>query len=233
MHKLIPFLLALMPLCVVAQNNTTDQQYIEVIGTAEMEVTPNEIFIEFYLSEYEKDRVLQTIEMQETALTKELQAAGLNLNEINVKDFESNYVRVEWGKRDYRQEKRYDFKVKTIQETAKVFEVFEKLEIRNSRITRIDHSDRKKNENDMRIEATKNAKSIANGMLEAIGQKTGKAIYVSESNRYLETVDARQLNRLAGVRYDMDQVSTLKGGEIIQYGKITIKSSVLARFEIL
>jgi uncharacterized protein len=221
--------------CFIAFNNSAQTTHetpavphIEVNGTAEMEVVPNEIYIQFYLKEYEKDRVLQTIQQQEEALTSALMQAGLKMAEINVSDFESNYVRVEWGKKDYRQEKKYDFKVHNLQETAQVFEVFEKLEIRHASITRVDHSERKQYENQMRIEATKNAKFRANEMLSAIGQKAGKALFVQET--YLTPIEMRQIDRLSGVTYG--ELSTLKGGAVVQYQKIKISASVFARFVI-
>jgi uncharacterized protein len=205
------------------------QPYIEVNGMAEMQVVPDEIYIQFYIKEYEKDKSLQTIEMQEQTLTAALQSAGLQMQEINVSDFESNYVRVEWGKRDYRQEKKYDFKVRTLQETAKVFEVFEKLEITRANITHVDHSERKTYENDMRIAATKNAKTRANDMLQAIEQKAGKAIFVKEVNT--APVVGVNVDYYNNMKLATD-VSTFKGGAIVQYQKITISASVFARFVI-
>jgi len=209
-----------------APTTSPDQAFIEVEGYAEMEVVPDEIYIQFYLKEYEKDKVLQTIEMQENQLTAELKKAGINMREISVSDFESNFVRVDWGKKDYRQEKKYDFKVRTIQEVAKVFETFEALDIRNADINRFDHSERRKFENNMRIDATKNAKTQADEMLVAIGQKVGKALLIKEHS-------ATQ-NRMPGVDYNgqMAQLSTLKGGAVVQYKKIKISASVFGRFAI-
>ena len=209
-----------------APTTSPDQAFIEVEGYAEMEVVPDEIYIQFYLKEYEKDKVLQTIEMQENQLTAELKKAGINMREISVSDFESNFVRVDWGKKDYRQEKKYDFKVRTIQEVAKVFETFEALDIRNADINRFDHSERRKFENNMRIDATKNAKTQADEMLVAIGQKVGKALLIKEHSP--------TQNRMPGVDYNgqMAQLSTLKGGAVVQYKKIKISASVFGRFAI-
>jgi uncharacterized protein len=233
-YALLTLCSALLSWTSIAQNPTnsdTSKPYIEVVGQAEMEVVPDEIYIEFHLKEFEKDRVMQTIEMQEKELTAALTAAGLPISEINVSDFESNFVRVTWGKKDFRAEKEYHFKVKTMQETAKVFEVFDKLDITDGHIERVDHSQRKTFEDNMRIEATKNAKKIANDMLSSIGQSVGKALYISDKKN-IPNVDSRQIGYLNDDAR-LYEYSGLKGGTVVQYQKIKIISVVSARFEII
>ncbi len=229
-HNFLLLLASMTSFCVCAQSPTESitQPHVEVNGFAEMEVVPDEIYIQFQIKEYEKDRELRTIDMQEKELNTALQAAGLNMTEINVSDFESNYVRVEWGRKEYRQEKKYFFKVKTLQETAKIFEVFENLEMRNAYITRVDHSMRKTYENDMRIAATKNAKTRANEMLLAIDQKVGKALFVREMN----TAVPSSANTVYASDRNEYEMSSFKGGAIVQYQKIKISASVHARFVI-
>ena len=82
----------------------------------------------------------------------------------------------------------------------------------------------------MRIEATKNAKKIANEMLSAIGQSVGNALFIGLNtgvpNVYPRRVD---MNEGIGQYYDM---STIKGGAVVQYQKIKIAAVVSARFEI-
>ncbi|MEN9638370.1 MAG: hypothetical protein RLZZ262_238 [Bacteroidota bacterium] len=233
-YALLTLCSALLSWTSIAQNPTnsdTSKPYIEVVGQAEMEVVPDEIYIKFHLKEFEKDRVMQTIEMQEKELTAALTAAGLPISEINVSDFESNFVRVTWGKKDFRTEKEYHFKVKTMQETAKVFEVFDKLDITDGHIERVDHSQRKTFEDNMRIEATKNAKKIANDMLSSIGQSVGKALYISDKKN-IPNVDSRQIGYLNDDAR-LYEYSGLKGGTVVQYQKIKIISVVSARFEII
>lgn len=232
-HRILLLCFALLNATNYAQTTAfADPQkpYIEVVGHAEMEVVPDEIYIQFSLKEYEKDRVLQTIEMQEKALTDALTAAGLPMTEINVSEFESNFVRVNWGKKDFRAEKEYHFKVSTMQETAKVFEVFDQLDISDGRIERVDHSQRKTFEDNMRIEATKNAKKIANEMLSAIGQSVGNALFIGLNTGVPNVYPCRvDMNEGLGQYYD---VSNLKGGAVVQYQKIKIAAVVSARFEI-
>jgi uncharacterized protein len=70
--------------------NFIDQNYIEVTGYAEKEITPNRIFLEILINE--KDFKGQDLEQVEKSMMAKLKDIGIDVSkDLVIKDFISNF----------------------------------------------------------------------------------------------------------------------------------------------
>jgi uncharacterized protein YggE len=207
--------------------NDNSKPYIEVYGTAEKEITPNEIFISVSLKEKSKSRDSETLEKQIFTLKKRLSEIGIPEELISMADAGANYIKVSWKQKDVISSANFTILVATAKEVASVFQIFDELDIHGAHIKHTSHSDivylRKK----VRIEAIKAAKEKAAYLLEAIGHKPGNPLLVSEVSR--PGIGALTSNV---VMNEPRQTFQSKQGGAIQFRKIKIQSSILVKFEI-
>ncbi|MBL4746714.1 MAG: SIMPL domain-containing protein [Flavobacteriaceae bacterium] len=212
------------------QKNFIDQPYIEVNGNATLEVSPNEIFIAITLQETDKNKK-NAIESQEKKLKTKLNAAGINCTKkLTVKDFTSSYKNQFLSKADVRKTKTFELLVSNGEELSTVFTILESLGIANSYIIKVDHSDIENLKLHTNIKAIIDAKNKSVSYTKALGQKTGKAIYIREQaqiihGNYPQYQNLRQVYKSS---LSMEQETTAS-----EFKNIIIKATVLARFIII
>ncbi len=198
---------------------------IELTGTAEKEIVPDEIYIFITLMERFDGKNKITIESQEQALRQGIADLNIPLDNLFLADANSNYVSVKWQKKDVIAKTNYTLKVSNAVLVGQVFELLDKLQIQNAQISHVNHSRLEELKKDVRIEAIEMAKQKADYLLEAIGHKAGKALYVREDNYHMPI--ARYAN---SVQQELS-VSSLKSEDSqMQFKKIKISSSVYVRF---
>jgi len=204
--------------------------YIEVVGSGEMEVVPNEIYIGFTLKERMDGKNKITIESQEADLKKQLQKAGFDLDNLSLADASADYVTVKRKNKEVLASKNYVMKVATTSEIASVFEVLDNVQALNGDITRVAHSEIEKYRKEVKILAMKAAKEKAGYLLEAIGETVGKPLMIQERETY---DDIMPMPRMANMKMAMSADAEF-AEEVpeISFQKIKLKYSVFARFEI-
>lgn len=74
-------------------NIKIEQPFIEVNGSAEMEVVPDEIFIRITLRERMEGKDKISIDQQEADMKSRLQSAGIDLNNLSLSDAGTAFVR--------------------------------------------------------------------------------------------------------------------------------------------
>ncbi|MDA3882685.1 MAG: SIMPL domain-containing protein [Bacteroidales bacterium] len=111
---------------------------------------------------------------------------------------------VSWFREDIISQTYYLLKVENADMVSKVFEKLQTIHINDARISHVSHSEIEKIKKEVRVEAIVAAKEKADYLLAAIGQKTGKALYVREN------ADARPYRQyeLANVSYSINLSST-------------------------
>ena len=163
-----------------AQKNFIDQNYIEVKGLAELEVVPDEIYLNIHLDE-EDTRNKESIEVLEKQMFVALKKAGINLEkQLSVSDFASNLQNHFIKRADMKKSKDFELLVHDSKTLGKVFVELDKIKISNISILRVDHSEIEKFRKQVKINAVIAGKEKAVALAEAIGQKVGKAIYINE-----------------------------------------------------
>lgn len=172
-----------------------EKPYIEIVGTSEVEVAPNQIFISVVLSEDIQRR--QSIEEQEDALIRSLKSAGIDTEKLVVVDTTAHYGKSGWLSKDVMQTKQFELEVSSASLAAQVFETLADLKIKDAHIVCTDHSELEQIKKDARIQAIKNAKEKATYMLEAIVEKLGAPSMINEQNHGIRTQTYRAKAHMA------------------------------------
>ncbi|MFN4951098.1 MAG: SIMPL domain-containing protein [Flavobacteriales bacterium] len=213
---------------------TEEIPYIEVNGYAEKEVIPNEIYIGITLRERMENKEKVTIESQEKLLREALTTLSIPISNLSIADANADYVKVSWQKRDVLTKKEYLLKVGNATTVGKVFQELEKMKIQDGSIDHVSHSAIDSLRKQVRIEAIKAAKEKSDYLLNAIGQKTGKALIVSElENNTVSRNDlARMPARAANKLYSDAVFESIDFEPEIEFQKIKLSYSIYTKFTI-
>lgn len=213
--------------------NFIDQNYIEVTGHADKEVTPDKIYLKFFINE--KDFKNQTLSEVEAKMIQKLKEIGIDVDKnLAIKDFVSNFQNYWILKSDIRLIKEYELLVTDAKITGTVFLEFEKIGISSISIDRLENSQIDKYELELKVEAMKSAQEKAKAIANSINQDIGRAILIQENPNYVRVENALQ-GRVAGIQ--IRGVASLKqsssvGGANIEFEKIKLEYNIIARFEL-
>lgn len=233
MRKIILGLLCLISLSSYTQSgekNFIDQNYIEVSGRAELEIIPDLIYLKIILADKE-NKEKKPLEEIEKIMYSKLSEAGIDLTkDLSVKDM-SSYNQSNWFSKNVILSKEFSLIVHDAKTLQKVFKEFQKLEISNVSIEKVDHSKIVEFRKQVKINAIKAAKEKAESLTQAIGQNIGKAIFIQESNipiyfnQYQFKAKMRQENSFSSVGNESSIPE-------INFEKINLQYEILARFEL-
>ncbi len=230
MKKLIfPALLVLFAAFASAQSgekNFIDQPYIEVTGTAEMEIVPDLIYLKIVISEADTKGKI-SVESLEKRMKDHLADIGVDIaKDLTVGDLSSTYVKYFLKEKEASASREYVLLVHDAPLAGKAVKTLSDDNISNVSILKVDHSQISQKRFDLRLQAVKAAKAKADAMAEAIGQKTGKALFISE---YTDVAPYLQSN-VAGVLYSREKEFNNQLEPELSFRNIELKSSVTARF---
>jgi uncharacterized protein YggE len=217
-----------------AQTTSTksdNQPYIEVNGTAEKEVVPDEIFISITLREKYVDKTKITIDIQEESLINALKNIGIDLSNLYLSDANADYVKVYWQKKDVLTRKDYTLKVSNATAVGNVFIELDKIKITDAYVSKVNHSKIDSLKKDVKIKAIQSAKDKADYLLQAIGEKTGKPIIVKENEVPMMFNDGSSVRKLNSVTIisERDKLED-KLDTDIQFNKILVTSNIYVKF---
>lgn len=233
MKKLLFCLLLLQAVIVNAQfqKNFIDENYIELNGSSQLEITPNEIYLTIVINEANKKLKL-SVEKQEALMINELNKNNIKLEEnFKVKDFTSSYKYYFFKQTDIHKSKTYELKVSTAIELGKVYASLEKIGISNISVARVDHSDIEEFKLQAKVKAIKMAKTKAEKYTGAIGQTIGSAIHIQEQE-INTTQNYNQLNEVVVVGYSSLSKSNKFNFENLEFRNIIINAKVHVKFQI-
>jgi uncharacterized protein YggE len=242
MKRIITLLLILASGFVFAQmgeKNFIDQNYIEVTGTAELEVMPDMIYLKIVLKDKENKDKLPLSQIEKKVFDKLIET-GVDVNkDLSLLDFISN-IRGNWfWQKDVLLTKQYQLIVRDVKVLQKVFFEFQKMEISGISIEKLENSKIEQHKKDVKVSAIKAAKEKAGLLATAVGQKTGKALFIQE---VVITPGIQGKGRVAGVRirglvgsinkykYSTAEVWDDSMAADIEFEKIKIESSILVKF---
>lgn len=206
-----------------------ESPYIEVTGTAEQEVIPDEIYIEITIKEKYANRVKVSIEEQETKLKEAIKSLGINLENLSLSDASADYVKIKWQKKDVLTSKDYTLKVSHASTVGQVFMELEKLEITEASISKVNHSKMDSLKKEIKIKAIKDAKDKADYLLNVIGEQTGKPLIIRENEIYPIRTLAAPLIKSSRSNYD---ATIEEESNEIQFQKIKLQTSIYVKFSI-
>jgi len=215
------------------EKNFIDQNYIEVKGKAELEISPDMIYLRIILSD-KNNRDKLTLSEIEKRMTDKLSGIGIDVNkDLSLMDFASN-LQTYWLKsNDVILKKQYQLIVHDSKTLQKVFFEFQKLGISEVSIVKLEHSKIEQYRKEVKVSAVKAAKEKAGLLAEALNQKIGKALFVQEAdNMNPYSVSNFQANVIMkGKGYSSDSLNESIDADI-EFEKIKIESTILVRFEL-
>ncbi len=208
------------------------ERTISVSGTAEMEVVPDEIYVQISLREYKKGNNKVDIETIRNNFLRNMQALGYTDKEISVQSYSGWDGNAIW----YSKKKKnpdllagINYWVK-VASPAKMDEIVAKLDdeaTTNFSIAKVSHSRIEEFKKQLKMEAVRNAKAKAVYLAAAVNEKVGQAITINDPAEP-ETYQPRLYNSAMMMRADA------AGGEAapmnVDFKKIKLEYSVNAVF---
>lgn len=237
LKQLLTMAFLLTTILTYGQTNTPkndEKPYIEVTGTAEIEVIPDEIYIRIIIRERYVNRTKVTIEEQEEKLKTAVKSIGVDLTNLYLSDANADYVKVSWQKKDVLTKKDYTLKVSNATTVGQVFQELDKLEITDASISKVSHSKIDSLRKEVRIMAIKAAKDKADYLLSAIGEQTGKPLIVTENTQtiYREEISSIPSRNLAYISTGGIPDSIGDKENEIQFQKVKLTSNIYTKFSI-
>lgn len=202
---------------------------IEVAGTAERMVVPDQLTFRITLAERLGSRGKFTIEQQEAQLRTELEKIGVDLaKDLSIYDISARYVRQRrlkdvLARQDYRLVIRDLNKIAPLQDLADRINV-SSLDLVIAENTRLDDIRR-----ELRIEAIKAAKTKAEYLMQAIGGKVGNAIFVKEIDNEVPDFEYADSYRYANAASAAANVAYMPS---LSFAPEKVRCIIIARFEI-
>jgi uncharacterized protein YggE len=216
--------------CQTGEKNFIDQNYIEVSGTAEMEVSPDLISLQIFISETDT-KGKTTAETLEKEMKEQLVKVGIDLlKDLKVSNLSSHYQSRFLGGNSVAVSRSYVLVTHDAATAEKVVELLGEIGISNISVLKIDHSQLAQKRFNLRLDAVKAAKVKAEAMAAALGQSIGKAIFVSENfdSAYLQTI-SNSVNGVFG-KNRLDLMESTSMEPELEFQQIPLRSSVLVRF---
>lgn len=187
MKKLITVCLA----CVFAAHSFAQQSAVQrtinVNGSAQMEVTPDEIYVNVLLREYNKkngDKIDLT--SLRTAFLLSCKSIGLKEEDVTIASYEGNSTGNWWIKKrkkenpDMKASITYQVKFSSVEKMNELADKLDDEATENFYIVKVWHSQMENYKKQLKVEAIKAAKNKAIYLTEAIDEKIGHAITIND-----------------------------------------------------
>lgn len=210
-----------------------ERRVIEVSGSAERLITPNEFTFKVTIAERIEKKEKLTIEQQETQLRAELNKIGIDpAMDLSVFDISSNYiprkrVRDTLGTKDYR------LKVRDANKISKLVELVDTLNIAKLDLLDTEHSEITRLRRETKIDAVKAAKEKADYLLGAIGQRAGKPVLIQEvADEIPRSISSGVLNYQSNSLSNTSRVDGADMTDALSFTQIRLRYVIVAKFEI-
>lgn len=185
---LLVFSILISSLFVFAQtDNQPKVRSIEVTGSANLEIVPDEVYLSVTLREYMKDKTKVYLTDIDKEFKKVLADAKIDLKDVSVEGASGYYNYEYWKHRttktDFLASKTYIIKLPNLEKYNELMQKMDNKGIENAWLQRTDHSKIEEYRQQVKINALKAAKEKARLMLESIGEQLGEVIYIKEINQ--------------------------------------------------
>ena len=207
---------------------------IEVTGSAEQEVLPDEIYVTVSLREYFKDKDNKSkvdIMVLEKQLQKAVEEAGIPKENFTIGTLNGN--REWWGKKKpttFLEGKSYILKVPNLYKIDGIISKVDEKGIAYTNIDRYEFSKIEQLRKDIKIKALQAAKDKAKYLLEGIGEQMGEALEIIEIDQSYspQPVYSNMMMRSA----KMDASADVMSESTIDVQKIKVRYEMKAAFRI-
>jgi uncharacterized protein len=227
--KLKSFLLILLifPAFVFAQEAQKKDHFIEVTGTAQQEIEPNEIYVSVRLREFEENKQKVSLEKIDKDFNNALKDAGVDKKNLELADAGSKLEKFRKKEKDVFREKTYQIKLSSALDLEKLLEKLEVVKVDYADVVRVSHSEIEKLTLELKVKALQAAKLKAEVLLKSIDSEIGKLIMVQEINYAPYEVGNIRIAAGAWNPNNSDAPERATG-----FKKIKLQAQVIAQFEI-
>ncbi len=229
MKTILTFAVALLmgATTLFAQSNHLPKPIIEVTGSAEMDIIPDEIYVSVTLREFMVDKKKQPISAIEKDFKDIINALKIDNKLISLEGVYGTYDY------DYKTQKRGEFlnaktyiiKFADLEKYNQLMMQLDKKGIENVYIQRTGHSKMEEFRRKVKVEALKAAKEKADLMLTAINKQTGDVQLIRERDNNMGYQQPMYLK--SNVAMDMNAESS---GQPIEMQKIKLRYEVEVHF---
>ena len=201
--------------------------YIEVTGEYEMEIEPDEIYLQFTLKERYDGKEKTELDKLEKTLKQLLQKNNFRLDNLSLADANADFITIKRKKKDVLSSKSYVMKVASTGELTGLMNILDEVEALNAAVSRVDHSQMEKLKKEVKILAVKNAREKAEYLLGAIDEEVGHPLFLQERESYIQPF----VRKTAMASFALDEAA-VETEEEISFQKIKLNYKVFARFAI-
>jgi uncharacterized protein YggE len=173
--------------CGCGSDKTEPPKKIEVIGSAEMEIVPNEIYMTFTLKEYlDASRKKVKLETIKTDFLKQCKVAGVADSSISISSYTGNerwdyyWYRRRRSEPDFMSSISYSIKVSSPEKLDKIVSGLNENAIDNFYISKTSHSEIEKLRKEVKTNALVASKNKAEYLANSIGEEIGDALIIQE-----------------------------------------------------
>jgi len=173
-------------LLISAQAQTAEKSVkkIDVWGSGEIEITPDEIYFSISIREYKNKNTKVTLEALEDQLKKAIRNAGIPLENLTIANiYGFNLERKKRQNPEFMARKQFLLKLASLEKINDILSQVEDEGIESVTISSYTHSKMDEYRKQVRIMAMKAAKEKADYMLGAIGATSNAVLTVEEVNQ--------------------------------------------------
>ena len=212
-----------------SQEGFKGEHFIEVTGSAETEIEPNEITLAIRLKEFEENRAKTNLEKIDKDFLAALKDAGIEKKRLTLADAGSKLSRLGRKDKDAFREKTYQLVLNSASELEKLLEKIEPVKVDLVMITRLYHTDYEKIRLDLKIKALQAARTKAEALLKAINAEIGQPLMVREWE-----MDPQPLDMASNVAVRKSYADSDMEVEepTTSFKKIRMRAQVSAQFQI-
>lgn len=184
-----------------AQERNPYPRTITVSGSAEMEMTPDEIYVQVHLKEYEKKGggKVSIDKIRQDFLTA-VRTLGLPDSAITVSRYDANNFNPWWRKKNKKDELyasiTYQVILRNTAQTDRLVDLLDDNATQNFYISRTTHSKLEDFKRNLKIQAVKAAKEKAQYLAGAVNETVGVAVTINEPGEYYQPY----YNNMSGAR---------------------------------
>lgn len=212
------------------EKNFIDHPYIETTAKKDTLVVPDNIYITIILNESDSRNKKSTEELE---ITLEQTLKKLNINtqkDLSLLDYNSDFKKYFLKGQNILKTKNYSLLVHDAVTAGRVLAELENADISNVEVAKTEYSKAEELIENLKSSAIVKAKKYADKLANSIGQKVGKAIFISENPA---TVFSQLQGQATGIQ--IRGASSIYGSRaaepiFVDFQKLKFESQVIARF---
>jgi uncharacterized protein YggE len=240
MKKLSIFFIAIIIIILVApdlqaqeKSENKNIRTITVTGVAEKEILPDIIYFTISLKEYKLNSGSKFMMNElENQLINAIEKAGISKENLSIENvYGYNYS---WNKKnenkDFLARKQFLLKLPDAKKLNTILSKVDPKSIEYVRVSQYTHSRLEELNQELQVEAVKNAKSKAEALLIPLGEKVGKVMEVNENQQNFQPIYYKSYQNNRMMSASADESASMESD--LEFKEIKLKAEVHIVFSI-